>query len=171
MYFNAKQTKWLKCFHLLAVAGWAGGALSLFLLHFLRFRGSVVSEHLHGIDISAHLIDMGVIVALGAMGCLVTGLLYSLCTPWGFVRHRWIIVKWVITAFCILSGLVFLGPWESAMVDISRQSGANPLTDTKYLSSMYLNFWFGLFQFILIVFAMFISVFKPWKTKQIIKSQ
>ena len=166
MRLNSTQTKWLKCIHLLAVAGWAGGAVSLMLLHFLRFQGVEVGNDLHGIDRAAHLIDMGVIVWLGAVGCLVTGLLYSLCTNWGFFRHKWVLVKWVITIFCVLSGTFFLGPWEAAMVEISGELGGAALLDAKYASSMYLNFWFGIFQIVLIVFAMFISVFKPWKSNR-----
>ena len=163
MRFSSTQTKWLKCIHLLAVAGWAGGAVSLMLLHFLRFQGVEVGNDLHGIDMAAHLIDMVVIVWLGAVGCLVTGLLYSLCTNWGFFRHKWVLVKWIITIFCVLSGTFFLGPWETTMVEISGELGGSALLDTKYTSSMYLNFWFGIVQVVLIIFAMFISVFKPWK--------
>ena len=167
MKFSPAQTKWLKCFHLLAVAGWVGGALSLMLLHFLRFEGAEeIGDILHGIDRASHLIDMGVVVLLGAIGCLLTGLLYSLFTNWGFFRHKWLIIKWAITIFGILAGTFFLGPWETAMNDISRQQGGAALLDAKYLSSMYLNFWFGILQVVLLVSAMFLSVFKPWKVKK-----
>ena len=166
MKLSPAQTKWLKCFHLLAAAGWVGGALSLMLLHFLRFEGAEIGDVLHGIDRASHLIDMGVVVLLGALGCLLTGLLYSLLTNWGFFRHKWLVVKWAITVFGILSGTFFLGPWETAMNDISRQQGGAALLDAEYLSSMYLNFWFGILQVVLLVSAMFISVFKPWKIKK-----
>jgi len=166
MGFSPKQTKWLKCFHLLAVTGWAGGAFSLLLLHFLRFKGFSSGNDLYGIDRASHLVDMGVIVILGATGCFVTGLLYSIFTNWGFFRHRWIMVKWIITIFCILFGTFFLGPWETTMVNISRELGNAALRDEKYISSMYLNFWFGLLQIILIIFVTFISVFKPWRRNQ-----
>ena len=165
MRFSAAQTKWLKCIHLLAVAGWAGGAISLMLLHFLRFGGVGAGNELHGIDRASHMIDDWAIVALGALGCLVTGLLYSIFTNWGFFRHRWIGVKWIITIFCILFGTFFLGPWESEMVNISQKTGSAALQDSAYISSMHLNFWFGIVQVILIIFTIFISVFKPWRRK------
>ena len=165
MRLSPNLTKWLKSLHLLAVAGWIGGAIALSVLHFLRFKGGEIGADLHGIDRAAHLIDMVVIVSLGAMGCLLTGLLYSLLTGWGFFRHKWIIVKWVITIFCISSGILFLGPWETAMVTISGQLGGAALQDAEYLSNMYLNFWFGILQIALLIFALCISVFKPWKPK------
>ena len=108
---------------------------------------------------------MIVIISLGAVGCLLTGLLYSLLTGWGFFRHTWIMVKWIITIFCIASGMLFLGPWETAMVAISGQLGGAALQNAEYLSSMRFNFWFGILQIALLVFAVFISVFKPWKPK------
>jgi hypothetical protein len=155
--------KWLKCFHLLFAACWVGGAMSLSILHFLRFNGAGIGADLHGIDLASHLIDEWVIVWLGAIGCLLTGLLYSIFTNWGFFRHKWVFAKWAITAFCILSGTFYLGPWETDMVVLSSQHGANALLEDKYLSSMYLNFWFGIVQIALLLFAMFISVIKPWK--------
>ena len=168
MKLSPAQTKWLKCFHLLAVAGWIGGALSLTLLHFLRFQGvDEIGNDLRGIDRAGGLIDIGVVVILGALGCLLTGLLYSLFTKWGFFRHRWLLVKWIITVVCISSGIILLGPWETGMSEISRKLGAAALLDEKYLSYMYLNFWFGMVQIFLLVFAAFISVFKPWKTKKL----
>jgi hypothetical protein len=165
MRFGPTLTKWLKCLHLLAAAGWAGGAISLMLLHFLRFRGIGSAGYLHGIDMSSHLIDTYEIVWLGAIGCLLTGLLYSLFTGWGFFRHRWLLVKWVITLFCVLSGTFWLGPWETAMLDVSGRAGDAALSDPGYLYSMHANFWLGVVQVALIVFAMCISVFRPWRGK------
>ena len=165
MRFSPTQTKWLKSFHLLAATGWAGGAASLFLLHFLRFGGADIENDLHGIDRASHMIDMGIIVYLGALGCLFTGLLYSIFTGWGFFRHKWLLVKWILTVACILSGTFFLGPWEAAMVSISRRLGGAAILDAEYLASMYLNFWFGIVQIAAIVFMIVISVFKPWKKR------
>jgi hypothetical protein len=115
---------------------------------------------------AAHQIDTYVIVWLGAIGCLLTGLLYSLFTGWGFFRHRWLLVKWVITLFCVLSGTFWLGPWETAMLGISRQAGDAALSDAGYISAMYANFWLGIVQVSLIVFAVCISVFRPWRSKE-----
>jgi hypothetical protein len=171
MRLGSTMTKWLKCFHLLAVSGWVGGAVSLMLLHSLRFQITGDSGHLHGIDMASHLIDMGVVVWLGATGCFLTGLLYSLFTSWGFFRHKWVLVKWIITIFCIISGTFYLGPWETTMLNISEQSGGAAILDAEYLSAMHLNFCFGMFQILLLVFACVISVFKPWKTVKAVRTE
>ena len=167
MRFGTTSTKWLKCFHLLVAAGWVGGALALLALHFLRSAGAGNAGNLHGIDMAAHLVDMWVIVCLGGTGCLLTGLLYSGFTAWGFFRHRWVLVKWIITLFCVLSGTFWLGPWEATMVEISAKVGDAALSDAKYVSTMQLYFWLGVLQIALLLFALFISVFKPWKGKPV----
>jgi uncharacterized membrane protein len=165
MRFGPILTKWLKCFHLLTVIGWVGGVISLSVLHFLRFKASGIGADLHGIDRAAHLIDWAVVVSLGAIGVFLTGLLYSWCTNWGFFRHKWIIAKWIILLFCTISGL-YLGSWEETMGAISQQLGSAALQDPRYISSMYLNFWLGSIQVVLLIFAMCLSVFKPWKPKK-----
>jgi uncharacterized membrane protein len=165
MRLSGAQMKWLKCFHLLSVAGWVGGALSVIVLYFLRFKGAEMGSHLHGIDMASNQIDLWVIIALGGVGCLVTGLVYSIFTNWGFFRHRWVCVKWIVVAFCLLSGTFWLGPLETNMLNISSQFGANAPMDEKYISGIYLNFWLGIMQIALLIFAMFISVLKPWKRR------
>ena len=163
MRLTATQAKWLKTAHLVTVACWAGGALSLILLHQLRFEGVAPGGELHGIDRAAHLIDINIVVIGGALGCLVTGLLYSVCTGWGFIRHRWIIGKWLITLFGILFGTFALGPWEKGMLALSGKLGHAALTNDAYLRYMHMNFGFGLLQVCLLIGAIWLSVFKPWK--------
>lgn len=66
--------KWLKAFHLVAVACWVGGAISLLLLYFLK-NGVGDGGTLYGINRSIHHVDMAVVVVPGAFGCLTTGLI------------------------------------------------------------------------------------------------
>jgi hypothetical protein len=51
------------------------------------------------------------------------------------------------------------------MVETSKKLGGDALSDPAYLSAMYSNFWFGILQVSLLIFMMFISVFKPWRAK------
>jgi len=39
-----------------------------------------------------------------AIGSFLTGLLYSHLTNWGYLKHYWIIVKWVFTITFIVIG-------------------------------------------------------------------
>ena len=54
-------------------------------------------------------VDMKILIP-GAIVCLITGLLYSLLTPWGFFKYRWVAVKWILTILMIAQGTFFMGP-------------------------------------------------------------
>ena len=156
--------KWLKGFHLLAVSCWIGGGLALFLLYFLKADiddGRV----LYGINQSIHHVDMLLIVIPGAIGCLLTGLIYGFFTNWGFIKHNWLTFKWIMTVSTILFGTFFLGPWETEMMNISGELGITALNDSSYLYSQKMNFIWGGIQTFLLMVTVFISIFKPWKSK------
>jgi len=163
--FTARGLRWLKGFHLIAVSCWIGGAISLIFLSFSK-SGITDGHVLYGVNLSIHHIDMTVVVIAGAFGCLVTGLLYSLFSTWGFLKYRWIAVKWIATVAAILFGTFFLGPWEEVMMDISGRLGILSLTDETYLQTQCMNIIGGFFQCALLLCLIFISVFKPWAGKK-----
>ncbi|WP_163337881.1 hypothetical protein [Desulfopila sp. IMCC35008] len=163
---NANGMKWLKSFHLIAVSCWVGGAVSLILLYFLK--GKVTDDGiLYGINQSIHHVDMAVVVIPGAFGCLVTGLIYSSFSNWGYFKHNWLILKWIVTITAILFGTFFLGPWETNMMEISGKLGMSSMSDDEYLYNEKMNLIFGTIQVLVLMVTIFISIFKPWKSKKV----
>jgi hypothetical protein len=142
---SAKGLRWLKGFHMVAVSCWVGGVIALMLLYFLK-KGVTDGGVLYGMNQSIHHVDMWVVVTPGAFGCLFTGLIYSLFSHWGFFKHNWLTVKWVITIIAIASGTFYLGPWEVAMLETSDKLGISALSDQTYLYSEKMNFIFGMVQ-------------------------
>lgn len=159
--FSSNGQKWLKTFHIVFACAWIGGAFSLLALHALR---ADAENHgmLVGINMSFHQVDMYVVVLIGALGCTLTGLFYSLFTPWGFSRHGWVLAKWAATLLCVLSGTFLLGPWEEGMLAISRDKGLESLTDELYTAMRGGIAWMAPMQTALHLFMVAISVFKPW---------
>jgi len=160
---SAKGLKWLKGFHLVAVSCWIGGGVALILLYFLK-NGVSNGNVLYGINKSIHHVDIAVVVIPGAVGCFITGLIYSSFSNWGFFKHGWMIFKWVVTVAAILFGTFFLGPWETAMMEISGKLGILSLSNTKYLYNENMNLIFGATQIMVLMITVFISIFKPWKS-------
>jgi hypothetical protein len=150
---------------MIAVASWVGGAISLMLLYFLK-NGITDGGVLYGINQSIHHVDMTVVVIPGAFGCLVTGLIYSVFSNWGFFRHNWIILKWAVTISAILFGTFFLGPWETRMMELSGTLGLSAISDPVYAHNERMNFIFGGLQCLVLMVTIFISIFKPWKSKK-----
>ena len=89
---GVRGKRWLKGFHVTFACLWVGGGLTLTLMQ-LAMHATTGGE-LYGIDRSMKFIDDFIIIP-GALGSLLTGLLYSLFTNWGFFKHNWITVKWV----------------------------------------------------------------------------
>lgn len=162
---KAKGLKWLKGFHLITVACWIGGAISLLALYFLK-TGVTNGDVLYGVNQSVHHVDMNIVVVPGAIGCLLTGLIYSLFSNWGFFKHNWLIFKWTVTLSAIVFGTLFLGPWETAMMEISGKLGISSLNDPAYLYNQRMNLIFGTLQVTLLIVTLFVSIFKPWKSKK-----
>lgn len=161
--FSSKGQKWLKCFHLFFVSLWVGGVVAMTLMIYSMKANN--GMELYGIDISKKFIDDFIIIP-GAIGSFATGLLYAIFTKWGWFKHKWIIVKWAITLFGMVFGTFWLGPWLNAMPPISMMKGLDALTDTTYMhNQQMLSIWTPL-TLALILFALFISVLKPWRKKK-----
>ena len=158
---NAK--KWLKSFHILFAGMWLTGGLTATLLLFFINAGT--GEELYGINKVIHFIDL-VIIVVGNAGVIVTGIIYATTTRWGWFRYRWITVKWIITVAGMLFGIFFLGPWVTDMLHIAKAEGMQALSHPDYLHAQKMIMWLGTIQVGTIVFALFISTFKPWTKKK-----
>jgi uncharacterized membrane protein len=158
---TAKETAWLKIFHLLFVGAWIGGQMSLILIQNIKYK-LAFPEHQYGILAAVKAIDDIVIVG-GAIGCLLTGFVYSLMTPWGFFKFRWITIKWISIVLLILFGTFFLGPWLNEMAEISANEYALALMNPNYLYDEKMNMIWGSIQFGINILLVIISVLKPWK--------
>lgn len=165
MKLSAKQQKTLKLLHIITSCAWLGGACSLFMLYFAK-QSIDSAQVLVGINTASRWIDIVIVISLGAVGCFLTGLIYSLCTPWGFFRHRWIAVKWVLVIAMILFGTFFLGPWEEEMLYLSKTLGQDVFTSINYAQIEFYHISWSSIQITTLIITLFISVFKPWKKKQ-----
>jgi hypothetical protein len=161
---SPRGTKWLKAIHVTLACAWVGAGVSLVIMQFaLTATGG---QELYGIDRAKKFIDDFIIIP-GAFGMLITGLIYSLFTPWGFFKHNWVTVKWVINVGGILFGTFFLGPWINGMPPISGDIGLKALTDAVYMHNKGMNSIYGTMQVATLIFAVVISVLKPWKKKKV----
>ncbi len=160
---SARGQKWLKVFHLCFACLWVGAGFSLTLMNWCK--GASDGMQLYGIHDAMKFIDDFVIIP-GALGVLLTGLLYSLMTNWGWFRHRWITVKWLICLYGVIFGTYPLGPWLNGTVPIARAEGLNALTHPTFMHNKTMLLVFGTFQVATLIFAVLISSLKPWRKKK-----
>jgi len=159
---TTQATKVLKIFHLFFAFSWAISAIVLCFLIFCVRANS--GDELYMLYRTLQLIDYYFIIS-GAMGCLVTGLIYSIWTNWGFIKHNWVAVKWALLILQILVGTFVLGPAVDDSVIIVDQLRDSAFTDLNFLSNTQISKIVGSVQTILLLFVVVISVQKPFKKK------
>lgn len=167
MLISANAQRILKVLHLITTSCWMGGCLALTILLYAAQHSQSDAE-LFGVLKSYKYVNVIVTVYLGAYGSLFTGLAYSLCTNRGFIRHKWVIIKWVITLGMIYGGSAYLGRWSTAMLEMASDTGLAALANAEYLSFQSLLMKGSLICLVLYVLAIVLSVYKPWEQKEIL---
>ncbi len=105
-----------------------------------------------------HFIDMDVLTP-AAILTLLTGLVYSLFTQWGFIKHGWIIYKWLVTLAIIITGTFYLGPMVANLLEISNLQRIAALNDQYYKHGVTVGLWAGAINTTLLVIAVFLSIY------------
>lgn len=155
----SKQKNWLVGFHVFFAGIWLGAGVCMVLV--LLASNPDSGDAVHTVNAVLKLIDDFIIIPT-AIGSLLTGLLISWLTNWGFFRFTWVTAKWILTVASILFGTFFLGPWLNGMEAISATERAMALHNEVYLHYRQMNTLFAPVQIASLVFMVFISVLKPW---------
>lgn len=150
----------MKTVHLVCAIAWIGSAI---VMNTLRHLVDVDSaEAMYYIAVVLEAIDMDILVP-GAVVCLLTGIVYGIFTHWGFFKHRWLTIKWVLTVFMILFGTFYMGPRVKDNVLVAAQIMTGNGDIATYWHNVADCEWSGALQVFLLAVIIIISVFKPWK--------
>lgn len=155
--------KLLKAVHLLSAFLWTGGAFSMMILVFF-----VKPDESHGMLTYAGSLKMidDWMVIIGAVGCFITGLLYGIVTKWGFFKHRWITVKWIIALYMMILGTFAMGPCVDGNVLLLEEISQYGLNSEIFWNNVLSIKWWGAIQIFLLVVTIIISIYKPWEKKK-----
>lgn len=121
-------------------------------------------ETLSAYAMTLKIIDDWMIIG-GAYGCVITGAVYGTFTNWGFFRHRWIVVKWVMTLLMILSGTFCMGPYVNGNAALGADKALYALPDGIFWQNIDQIVPWGILQLAMLATVIAISVLKPWKKK------
>ena len=158
-----QAVKILKMFHIFFAFGWIIGGITLCLLIYITSPQS--GDELYMRSMILKIVDDYLII-VGATGAFVTGLIYSLWTNWGFFKHPWIIVKWIMIILQMFFGSFVLRPCVDNNVIIADQLRDMALTDPVFLNNIRTTQIWGTVQTALLVLIIVISVQKPWRKKK-----
>ncbi len=140
---------------------WVVGVATMALLCLLNPKTG--DELFMTLNISRFVDD--VLVIPGAILTVVTAILYGAFTNWGFFKHRWITVKWVLSILIIIIGTFYFSPLLDntlAMVDHSRDIALGKPQTEENIRTIFIG---GVCQGSALIFLVIISVLKPWKKK------
>jgi len=153
--------KGLKSIHLLCASVWLSSVLMLLLVPLLQ-GPSTSDDGLRMFIRVYHFIDLKILTPAAAL-TLLTGLVYSIFTQWGFTKHGWIIFKWVVTLFMVLWGTFHLGPSVERLLAWSKQGHTAMAQTPEFHQVMQLGLGAAILNLTLLVLAFIASVYKPWK--------
>lgn len=150
--------KWLKIFHIIFVTLWFGGILNLLTLR-LGIKLSSFNQVNTAYN-SIRIID-NYLIRNGAQGILITSIVYSIWTNWGFIKYRWIAVKWVVFVSQMVFGIVFLNKWVGQNISLLNTEKSLALNNPIFMQNDLLMQIGIVTQIILVIFLICISVLKP----------
>ncbi len=162
MKITTTQVKILKFIHILFAGIWLACVLLLLLLPLVVSSFST-NEEIYLFNKIYHFIDLAVL-SPAAVITLITGLMYSTMTSWGFFKHGWLTYKWIITILIVGSGTFFLGPMVSNLLEISKTQGVLALENNYYIRGQIIGLSAAIINFLLLTIAVLVSVFKPKKS-------
>ena len=110
--------------HLLSSVGWIGAVIAYLALG-ISATTSLDAEKVRSAWIAMELTGWFVIVPL-AVAALFTGLVMSLGTSWGLIRHYWVVISLALTTLSTVILLLHM-PTVSALAEAARMADGDHL--------------------------------------------
>ncbi len=161
---NPTSKKVVLAFHLILVANWIGCLMAILVVHISK-QSSFAAAHYFIADKIIFMLSDTLIMNLSLLVAL-TGLVFSLFTPWSFFKFHLLTVKWV-AIFSLAATIIFLaGPAINGMAAISDVLGEVCQGDQNYLKFEQQAVLYSAVQLFLLIVIVLISIFKPWGARQ-----
>lgn len=151
MAVGQKLRKGLLVLHISASVGWLGAVLAFLAVAVAAAQGTS-RELEQGATAVMELIGWAVLVPL-SLASLVTGVVQSLITPWGLIRHYWVLAKLLITMVATGVLLVFMQSFGHG----GAEAGGGLHGSTQGSSSIL----HASGALVLLVLALVLSIYKP----------
>lgn len=163
-----KQKNWLLSGHIASGGIWLGTSLCMVLIALSNHR-TVNGDELYAINAILKRLDDFVIIPSATLSTVTGGLLCWL-TIWGFTKHYWVMVKWIITVALIVIGTAWLGPWVNAMTAVSASERLQALQNPLYVWDQQVLVVGAIAQTFALLAIISISVLKPWGRRKVTTS-
>ena len=154
--------KILKILHILFAVMWIGGVMALVSLMLGARPGT--PEEIYMAARTHYVIDVFFLIP-GGLGIVASAFAYALMTKWGFFKHRWITVKWVLTLLLIVVGAGYMGHLIKVNVHIADGILDGVESPERFFGNVRGVAIAGIAQIVGFIYVIAISVIKPWTHK------
>ena len=160
---KTSEKKILLSFHIIMISIWFGSITSILLLQLCKH--SISPAHFFVLDQFIFAIFDSVILVV-SIAVTISGLIFSMFTPWGFFKFRWLIVKWIAIVLLAVFLIFIVSPSFNGLAstsDVYRQGfESNP----DYLTFQKNVVLYSCIQLAVLVLLIFLSVIKPWGARK-----
>jgi hypothetical protein len=166
--FGSLSLKLLKMVHMLMIVLFLGGILSSFALImkldlsnfedvYLTYRSfNTISDN---------------IVKVGAQGTILLGAVYGFFTKWGFIKHKWLAVKWILFIAQTFVGILIVDKLMVANLTLLGTEKVMALSDPVFIHNHFLRLYVVIGQIGLTLVALILSVLKPGRSRVVSQAQ
>ncbi|WP_236694101.1 DUF2269 family protein [Sporosarcina globispora] len=160
---GTKEARWLKIFHIVLVSLFFGGIMSSLVLNF-TMESAAYDQTL---DMYKNVVAISdYIVRTGAVGTLLVGFIYGFFTNWGFFKHRWVTIKWILFIIQTIVGITIVDELMMENLALLEAEGSKALTNPVFIDNHIVRQYAVYFQIAVTLFIFAISVLRPWKKKR-----
>lgn len=160
---DVKGMKILKTCHLIFAMMWVVGVMAMAIINLIEPRSG---DELHMSLFISRFID-DILVIPGAILTVVTAIIYGIFSNWGFFKHRWITVKWIVSILIIIVGTFYFSPKLDRCLEIADQMRDAAFQNAELITNSQISLVGAFVQAFLLLSLVIISVFKPWKKKKL----
>lgn len=151
--------RWLKAFHIFFSCVWIGAAICALILR-LRAGNVIGINEFQGFYSAAVFVENLTIPS--AVLTLITGLLLSWLTAWGFFKY-WTVIFQLITAIVvILLAAIWLAPAADILKSLSGTEGLLARQNSQFQSAIRIAVGIGALNIVLLIVTIFVAAIKPW---------
>lgn len=160
--FGSLGLKILRMLHFLLIVLFLGGILSSLAL-LLKLDLSNFDDVYFSYKSFSIISDL--IVKIGAQGTILVGAVYGFFTRWGFIKHKWLALKWLLFIAQTFIGILVFDRLMVANLGLLETEKALVLSNLIFIHNHYLRLYVVIGQIGLTLVALVLSVLKPGSSR------
>lgn len=162
--FGSLGLKILRMLHFLLIVLFLGGILSSLALILKLDLSNFDSVYL---TYRSFNIISDNVVKMGAQGTILLGAVYGFFTRFGFIKHKWLALKWLLFIAQTVIGILVVDRLMVANLSLLQTERVLALSDPIFIHNHYLRLYVVLGQIALTLVALILSVLKPGRSRTV----